>query len=453
MSAQTPDAPPLEVAVTKPALRNNPFYQAMLTIQTLGFAIAPGNMQLDHALQLTEEAAVRAKATQRVQSKKRKNAEQDALADRRFNFCYKTYNEVRDEKRTDQKYHKPKYYVRMLEQEEKLENGSLDDIFLDTGKMDKWTKRFKYMYNLPPIPEDAVCDICGLGDGNLYQCDAAVNEETRQPCESLQHAKCAGYLDGEEPSVTLHANAWHEERFCCLKHIGTFAPPKNGAVAKAEEAERDEEMIDTAIAREHFKTARTHRSQLTHKFIKDSKTAKYVVEWEAKSKAQAKSKAPKVPTILLISNGGAAGAQSVDLVEKEVVPDPKARGQFKERTKWTLKRYYKKLTKNKDAAPHEILMMHPLSSTDDVTYWRRTFLLQWHPDKNSTASLKNKKRIHDMSAIFIGAVDRFHKIIKDREEEKERNADMLDLKILKQQEEARSSDDSDDDEETTDEEA
>ena len=58
-----------------------------------------------------------------------------------------------------------------------------------------------------------------------------------------------------------------------------------------------------------------------------------------------------------------------------------------------------------------------------------------------------------MSAIFIGAVDRFHEIIKCREEEKERNADMLDVKILAQQEKDRSSDDSDDDEETTDDEA
>lgn len=430
----------------KPGLRQSLFYQAMLTIQTLG-AVAPDNMQLDHALQLTEEATKLARATKRVQDKKRKRAEQDALADRRFNFCYKTFNEVHDKQRKKKKYHIAKYYVRMLEAEEKCENGSLDDIFIETGKMDKWIKRFKYMYNLPPIAENAVCDICGDGSGNLYQCDAAVNEETREPCESLQHAKCAGYLDGEEPSVTLHANAWHEERFCCLKHLGTFAPPKNGAAAKAEEAERDAEMIDTAMAREHFKTERTERSQLTHKFIKDSKKSQYVVEREAKIKV------PTVPKILLIANGGAAGAQSVDLVEKEVVPDPKARGQFKERIKWTLKRYHNTLKKNKDAAPHEILMMHPLSSSSDVTFWRRTFLLQWHPDKNSTASLKNKNRIHDMSAIFIGAVDRFHEIIKCREEEKERNADMLDVKILAQQEEARSSDDSDDDEETTDDEA
>jgi hypothetical protein len=447
MSAQASDAPPLEVAVVKPGLRKSLFYQAMLTMQTLGTAITPGNMQLDHALQLTEEATMLTRATKRVEDKKRKRAEQDALADRRFNFCYKTFNEVHDERKKKKKYHIAKYYVRMLEVEEKCEKGSLDDIFLDTGKMDKWIKRFKYMYNLPPISEDAVCDICGDGSGNLYQCDAAVNEETREPCESLQHAKCAGYLDGEEPSVTLHANAWHEERFCCLKHLGTFAPPKNGAAAKAEEAERDAEMIDTAMAREHFKTERTERSQLTHKFIKDSKKSQYVVERETKIKV------PTVPKILLIGNGGAAGAQSVDLVETEVVPNPKARGQFKNRTKWTLKRYHKTLTENKDAAPHEILMMHPLSSTSDVSFWRRTFLLQWHPDKNSTASLKNKKKIHDMSAIFIGAADRFQEIIKLREEEKERNADMLDVKILAQQEKDRSSDDSDDDEETTDDEA
>jgi hypothetical protein len=41
MSAQASDAPPLELALVKPALRNSLFYQAMLTIQTLG-TVVPG---------------------------------------------------------------------------------------------------------------------------------------------------------------------------------------------------------------------------------------------------------------------------------------------------------------------------------------------------------------------------------------------------------------------------
>jgi hypothetical protein len=97
-------------------------------------------------------------------------------------------------------------------------------------------------------------------------------------------------------------------------------------------------------------------------------------------------------------------------------------------------------------------MMHKLSSSSDVTFWRRTFLLQWHPDKHSTASLKTKKRIHDMSAIFIEAADRFHEIIKFREEKKDTNADKHDADILAQQEAAKPFDSSDD-EETTDDEA
>ena len=218
MPAQTSGAPPLEVALVKPALRNSLFYQAMLTIQTLGTAVVPGNRQLDHALELADDANKVAKATETVKILKRKAMDKDNLADRRYRFCYKKFREVHDKQWKDDKYHRPKYYVRMLEEKEECEKGSLDDIFLDTGKMAKWIKRFKYMYNLPPIPENAVCDICGKGDdasGNLFQCDAAINDETREPCERMQHAHCAGYLNGEEPSVTLHANAWHEERFCC----------------------------------------------------------------------------------------------------------------------------------------------------------------------------------------------------------------------------------------------
>jgi hypothetical protein len=451
MSAQASDAPPLEVALAKPALCNSLFYQAMLTIQTLGTAVVPGNRQLDHALELADDANKVARATETVKILKRKAMEKDDLADRRYNFCYKKFREVHDKQWIDDKYHRPKYYVRMLEEEETREKGSLDDIFLDTKKMAKWMKRFEYQYNLPPIPESAVCDICGKGDdasGNLFQCDAVVNKEKRTPCERMQHAHCAGYLNGEEPSVTLHANAWHEERFCCSGHRGEYAPPRNGAAAKAEDAERDEEMIDAAMASESFKTERTKRRQLTREFTKNSRKRQYVVEKEAKKKV------PEAPKILLIGNGGAAGAQSVDLKETEVVPNPKARGQFINRTKWTLKRYHKTLTENKKAGaePHVILMMHKLSSSSDVTFWRRTFLLQWHPDKHSTASLKTKKRIHDMSAIFIEAADRFHEIIKCREEKKDTNADKHDADILAQQEAAKPFDSSDD-EETTDDEA
>lgn len=435
----------------KPALRNGVFYQAMLTIQTLGTAVVPGNRQLDHALELADDAKKVARATETVKILKRKAMDKDNLADRRYNFCYKKFREVHDNEWKDKKFHRPKYYVRMLEEKEERKKGSLDDIFLNTNIMAKWMKRFEREYNLPCIADDAVCGICGKGDdasGYLFQCDAALNEKTRTPCERLEHARCAGYPDGEHPSVTLHANKWHEEKFCCSVHRGEFLSPRNSAAAKAEDAERDEEMIDAAMASDIQNTTRTERRQLTREFTKNSKKRQYVVEKEAKKKV------PEAPKIFLLGNGGAAGAQSVDLVETEVVPNPKARGQFINRTKWTCKKYHKTLTQNKEAGaePHVILMMHKQNSSDDVTFWRRKFLLQWHPDKHLAASVKTKKRIDEMSAIFIEAADRFLQIIKRREEEKDTNADKHDADILAQQEAANPFDSSDE-EETTDDEA
>ena len=443
MSTQTSGAPPLEVAVVRPALANSPFYQMMMTIRVLG-TVAPDNMQLDQAMERKKQEDNLAKATLRVQSLKKRKSDKDALADIRYNFCHQKFldNCVEDK---DAKYFKPKYYVRMLEKEENREKGSLDR-FLHNGKMEEWIDRFEGMY-AQPIPANAVCDICKRGDGKIFICEAH-DDETGAVCNCTQHAGCAGYAPGQEPSEALCANEYHEEQFHCKKHFGNFLLSRNSEPEKAAEAERDAELIDAAEAREHFKIERKKRRELNKHFFNNSKNPKNLIQKIAKRKVP-EAEAPKT---LLISNGGPAGASHVDRAGMEVVPDRHFMGQWKWRLKWTFEKYYKKITKNKDKDPHVIVMMHPDSSLFDVKEWHDKFARQWHPDKNPEASDETKAKMNEMFGIFKGAIELFRKSIKRTKKRKDRNADKYDAEILKQQKQARSSDDSDDDEETTDDE-